>query len=155
MVYIISGIALLAVALLYQYGFDEWPCVVCIQIRMWIALLVIMSVLGLALRQRFLPNVLVQLSVVMVSVGLIERSYLLLGTEKGFVFADCGFDAGLPSWFALEQWMPWLFRVEAACGYTPELLFGITMAESLMLLSVCLGIVSVSILLATFVKTKI
>jgi disulfide bond formation protein DsbB len=44
-------------------------------------------------------------------------------------------DAGLPPWFALDQWFPALFEVQAACGYTPFILFQITMAEILMVLS--------------------
>lgn len=154
LIYIIGGLALLGVALTYQYVFEELPCVVCIQIRLWIALLVIVTIFGLILRKRPWPNRLVQLAIVLISVGLIDRSYLLLGTEKGFVFADCGFNAGLPSWFAIEQWLPWLFQVEASCGYTPELLFGVTMAESLMVFSVVLAIVSISFFTASLIKNK-
>ena len=68
------------------------------------------------------------------------------------VFSDCGFDAGLPPWLALEDWLPWLYRVEASCGYTPELLLGITMAEALMALSVGLVITTLSMSIATAVS---
>jgi len=150
--YSLGGIALLGVALFYQFVFEELPCVVCIQIRLWISLLVIVSLAGFFLRKNRWLNRAMQLAIVLISVGLIERSYLLLGTEKGFVFADCGFNTGLPSWFAVEQWLPWLYQVETSCGYTPELLLGITMAEALMVLSVGLAIFSVSVLGASFYK---
>ncbi len=154
LMYIVGGVALLIVALIYQYVFEELPCVVCIQIRLWITLLIILASIGLMVRKQGWPNVLAQLAVVFTAAGLIERSYLLLGTEKGFVFADCGFNAGLPGWFAVEQWLPWLFQVEASCGYTPELLFGITMAEALMVMSIGLAIVSISVVLATLTKKR-
>jgi len=150
--YTLGGIALLCDALVYQYVFEELPCVMCIQVRLWISLLVIVSLLGFFLRKNLWANRAMQLVIVLISMGLIERSYLLLGTEKGFVFADCGFNTGLPSWFAIEQWLPWLYEVQASCGYTPELLFGITMAEMLMVLSVGLAVLSVGVLGASFKK---
>jgi len=150
--YIFMGLGLLAVALFYQYQLEELPCVVCIQVRLWFSLLIIISSIGFILRKHALLNVLAQFGVVICSIGLLERSYLLLGTERGFIFSDCGFSAGLPEWFAIEQWIPWLYQVEASCGYTPEILFGVTMAEALMLLSVCLVGVSVTVVSVTLVK---
>ncbi len=150
--YIIGGIALLAVALFYQHVLEELPCVVCIQIRLWIALLVIVAMIGFAVRKSHWPNIIMQLSMGFVSVGFIERSYLLLGTEKGFIFGGCGFDMGLPVWFKIEEWLPWIFKVETSCGYTPELILGITMAESLMFLSISLMVVSIVVAIATLLN---
>lgn len=155
--YIVGGISLLVVALFYQYQLEEQPCVVCIQIRLWILALILLAVMGLLLRKYKVLNIGVQLAVVLATLGFVERSYLLLGTERGFIFADCGFDAGLPSWFAIEQWLPGIFQVEASCGYTPELMFGVTMAEALMLLSVGLVIISASAMFASligFIKNR-
>lgn len=147
--YIVGGLSLLVVALIYQYVFEELPCVVCIQIRLWFSLLVLLAIAGLMLRKWRGLNLFFQLSIVLSSVGLVERSYLLLGTEKGFVFGDCGFSTGLPEWFAIEQWLPGIYGVETSCGYTPEIIFGITMAEVLMLLSICMVIVSCAVLVAS------
>ena len=97
-------------------------------------------------------NSVIQFCVVMTAAGLMERSYQLLGTERGFVFGDCGFDLGLPGWFAIGEWLPWLYRVETSCGYTPELVLGITMAEALMLFSTCLLIISLGVWLVSFVR---
>ncbi|VAW59355.1 hypothetical protein MNBD_GAMMA08-1972 [hydrothermal vent metagenome] len=149
--YGIGGISLLGVALIYQHVFEELPCVVCIQIRLWISLLIVLSAGGLWLREKPSLNLLMQWAIVLTSAGFVERSYLLLGTERGFIFGACGFDVGLPSWFAVEQWLPWLYQVETSCGYTPELLFGITMAEALIALSVSLLLVSSAIALASTV----
>ena len=87
-----------------------------------------------------------------IAASLLERSYQLLGTERGFVFRDCGFDLGLPAWLALDSWFPALFRVEATCGYTPELVFGITMAEALIVFSVAFLLLSLTLTIMSFVK---
>ncbi len=139
-------------ALYYQHVLDEQPCVMCIQVRLWISLLIITLILGLLARNNRVLRNISNLSVVLIAVGLVERSYMLLGTERGFVFADCGFSLGLPAWFAIEDWLPWLYRIETSCGYTPELVFGITMAEALMVTSVLLLVLGLSVFLAGLLK---
>jgi disulfide bond formation protein DsbB len=140
---------LLVTALYFQYVREELPCVVCIQIRLLISLLVLLALTGWLARANQWVNA-VNLAVFLTAVGLVERSYLLLGTERGFIFADCGFDLGLPTWFAIEETLPWLYRVETSCGYTPELLFGITMAESLMALSILFLVISFAVVFIGF-----
>lgn len=88
----------------------------------------------------------------LVAAGFTYTSYQLLGTERGFIAGACNFDLGLPDWFAVEQWIPWLFRVETSCGYTPEVAFGITMAEALMVVSVAMFIVSIVVALASLLR---
>ena len=72
---------------------------------------------------------------VVVMAGLLERSWMLLGTERGFIEGSCDFDLGLPAWLALDQWFPEVFKVWEACGYTTELLFEVSMAEGLVAMS--------------------
>ena len=150
--FMVGGIFLLAAALYYQYFRDELPCTLCIQVRLWVSLFVIVSFIGLLSRNSKVMNTLAQVSIVLIAVGLVERSYQLLGVERGFVFSKCGVDLGLPAWLAIEAWLPWLYRVETSCGYTPEIIFGITMDETLMGLSVLLLIISFCVLLAYFVN---
>lgn len=150
----VIGASLLITALIFQYVFDEMPCVVCIQVRLWISLLVLIALFGLFNRHSRWPNVFANLAVVGTAVALTERSYLLLGTERGFIFGDCGFNLGLPSWFAIDDWLPWVYRIETSCGYTPELIFGITMAEALMVFSVCLLLISLSVTLSSLRKRQ-
>jgi disulfide bond formation protein DsbB len=143
----------MAVALYYQHILGTRPCLLCIQVRLWISLLVIVSAFGFLVRNNRLMNSMAHLSVVLTAIALVERSYQLLGTERGFVFGDCGFELGLPAWFAIDQWLPSLYYVETACGYTPEVIFGITMAEVLMVFSVGLLLVSVGVFLASFLRS--
>jgi protein dithiol:quinone oxidoreductase len=154
LLYIIGSLALLCIALYFQYVNHEQPCVMCIQVRLWISLLVLIAGFGFLTRNNRALNLLSNLSVVLVAAALTERSYMLLGTERGFVFSDCGFDPGLPAWLPLDTWLPWLYRVETTCGYTPELIFGITMAETLMVMSIILLLLSLGVFLANMVNFK-
>ena len=151
---IIAGLALLVVALSYQYILDELPCVLCVQIRLWISLLIVISIIAVLIHRYRTLNSIAHLSVVVTAIALTERSYQLLGTERGFIFGDCGFTSGLPSWFPIEEWLPWLYRIETSCGYTPEIIFGITMAEMLMVLSVFLLVFSFFVTLASFKESN-
>ena len=143
---ILLGVSLESLALVYQYVLEYWPCVLCIHVRIWVLGLIVVALVGLALRRQRIGRGIGHLLVLVISVGLLERSWKLLAIERGFaVDGDCNFDAGLPGWFALDQWFPAMFKVWEACGYTPGLLFGVTMAEALLLLS--LALVAMSLLL--------
>ena len=148
------GLGLIMAALYYQFELDQQPCVMCIQVRLLFSLLIIAAFNGLLLRKNRLLNLLVHISVVAIAIGLVERSYQLLGTERGFVFSDCGFDPGLPSWLPLDTWLPWLYRVETSCGYTPEIIFGITMAEMLIVISALILCFSIAVTLAALFKPE-
>ena len=150
LMYIVGGIIMLAVALYHQYVLNEQPCVLCIQVRLWVSLFVIVSFIGLLFRNIRVVNSIAHLSVIVIAIGLMERSYQLLGTERGFILGACNFDLGLPAWFAVEEWLPWMFRVETTCGYSPVVAFGITMAEALIVLSAGMLLVSLSVALASF-----
>ena len=155
LVYIAGSLLLMAAAMYFQYIREEPPCLMCIQVRILLSLLIIIAVIGLLSTRKYpLMNVLANISTVLVAVSMSERAYQLLGTERGFVFSDCGFDLGLPAWLALDEWLPWLFRVETTCGYTPEIVFGITIAESLMVLSILLLVFSACMTLLSLLALK-
>ncbi len=147
---IAAGFSLLLSALYFQWVAEELPCLMCIQVRLLISLLIIVSSVAMLVRGNRVLNSVAHLSAVFIAVALTERSYQLLGTERGFVFGDCGFSLGLPAWFAIEDWIPWLYRVETSCGYTPEIIFGITIAEVLMLMSAVFLLLSFCVFIASF-----
>ena len=129
------GLSLEAAALYYQYVLDEWPCVLCIHIRVWISGFIVLAVLALLVgSNRWLTRGLHLVNTVIMA-GFVERSWQTLAVERGWVFGDCDMESGLPSWFALDKWFPAIFEVQTACGYTPLILFNITMAEVLMVVS--------------------
>jgi len=140
---LVFGLGLEMSALFYQYVLDYLPCVLCIHVRIWLLGVIAVSLLALLLAKYklFLSAAHVLMTIMMA--GFFERSYQTLGTERGFVFGDCNMESGLPAWFALDSWLPSVFKVWEACGYTPELLFGITMAEALIVLSSLLLMISI------------
>lgn len=147
---LVLGVAMQAVALYYQYGLEVYPCVLCIHVRIWFMGLVAVALFGLLVRRYRAGLVSGHVLLMIVAAGLLERSWKLLGIERGTMDGfDCTFDAGLPAWFALDKWFPAMFGVEESCGYTPELLFGITMAESLVVMSAVLFLTGGLLLLVT------
>jgi disulfide bond formation protein DsbB len=145
---VLIGLSFEGVALFYQHVLDEMPCVLCIHVRLLVLALLLLALVAMFLRHFKWPNVLAHLLSVLVAVGLLERSWQLLGTERGFTFGDCGLDPGFPAWLPLDAWFPAVFQVQTSCGYTPELLFGITMAEALIVFSAAFVLVSLAMTVA-------
>lgn len=139
---LLLSLALLGTALYYQYNLDYPPCVLCIQVRIGVLAIGTFSLLAMLLPVRRWLTLVLHLIMTGMLAFLAERSWVLLGTERGWIEGTCTMDAGLPDWFALDRWFPSLFEVMVPCGYTPELLFGITMAEALLGLFVAGTLVS-------------
>ena len=126
------GIALLGVALYYQYALGDEPCQVCIHARLWVVALTLIALIMLVIPQISLLRVLGHLAVLIGGAGLYERARYLYRLENGIGDGSCQFQLGMPDWFAVDRWMPWLFEVRNLCSFTPEMLFGLSMAETLM-----------------------
>lgn len=150
--FILLGLAMESIALFYQYGLEYSPCVLCIHVRIWVAGMILTALAGLLLRNSWLPRTLSLLVMTAIMVGMLERSWLLFGTERGTITGSCDMESGLPAWFALDAWFPAIFKVRDACGYSPELLFGITMAEALLVMSAALLLLSLSMTIASILK---
>lgn len=144
-------------ALYYQYYLDWDPCVLCIQIRVIMAGIMLVSGLMLFLTRFPLMRLIGFTSQAALAVYLFIKCRALYRIETGLDQAECMFNAGLPDWLNLEVWWPSVFEVRSACGDSPELLMGITMVEALyyasavaMVLAVLLTCVS----LYAFVRTQ-
>ena len=121
-----------AAALYYQYVLNYYPCMVCIHIRLVIAGF---ALLWLAAGINPGSGWLRWTGIVgsfLISIVFIERSWQLLAIEYGWVFSSCEMTLGLPSWAAVDRWMPWQFEVQEPCGVTPFVIGRISMAEVLM-----------------------
>ena len=147
---ILIGSALEAAALYYQYGLDEWPCVLCIHVRIWIMAFVLLGILAIICARSKLAMRIAHGLNVLIMLGLVERSWNVLAVERGWIFGNCEIDLGMPTWFALDKWIPSLFEVQTACGYTPLILFNITMAEALLVFSTLLLIISAAVCFASW-----
>ena len=126
------GIALLSVALYYQYALGDEPCQVCIHARLWVVALTLIALIMQITPQITLVLVLGNLGVLIAGAGLFERARYLYRLENGIGDGSCQFQLGMPNWFAVDRWMPWLFEVRNLCSFTPEMLLGLSMAETLM-----------------------
>ncbi len=150
---LLGGLALEAAALYYQYVLDEWPCVICIHIRIWIAGFMLVALLALFVRKQTALLRLMHLLTVIMTAGFVERSYQVLAVERGWVFGDCNLELGMPAWFALDRWMPWLFEVKTSCGYTPLIVGNISMAEVLLVTSSIVCLAAVAMLIGSFLQS--
>lgn len=146
---LVLGLSLEATALFFQYALGYGPCVLCIQVRIGVLALMLVATLALAVYRSWAGRLAAHLLTAGVLAGLVQRAWLLLGIERGFVEGECSFELGLPTWLALDQWFPAMFQVHEACGYTPVLPFGFTMAEVLLPFCGGLLLLSLALLLAT------
>jgi disulfide bond formation protein DsbB len=148
------GLSMEAAALYLQYVHQYGPCVLCIHVRILVSALMLTALLALPLHGFRSGRAFAQFVTVMLLAGLVERAWRLLGIEQGFIEGECSFDLGLPLWLPLDQWFPAVFQVQDACGYTPTLVFGISLAELLLPLSVLLLVVAVAVLLVTLFGSR-
>jgi disulfide bond formation protein DsbB len=126
------GFMLLAVALYYQYALGDEPCQVCIHARLWVVAFTLIALIVLVMPQTSLVRVAGNVGVIIAGAGLFERARYLYRLENGIGDGSCEFQLGMPDWFAVDRWMPWLFEVRNLCSFTPEMLLGLSMAETLM-----------------------
>ncbi len=132
-------IALEAGALYYQIALMYYPCEQCIYTRVWIAGIALAALAGLALRRNAWAVRAILVLQILLTLGLGRVVWRLLAIEYGFAeFGDCNLYAQFPSWAPLDAWFPTMFRVQDVCGDTPEVLFGLSMADGLAATTVCL-----------------
>lgn len=120
------------VALFYQHVLGYYPCLVCVHVRLWVAAMLLIGIVGLLTRNSRPAQIGVWLLLLAATAGFAERCWHTFAVERGWIVGSCEFELGMPAWFAVDQWMPWAFQPGGACGYTPEMLFGVTMAETLL-----------------------
>lgn len=129
------GVSFEAVALYYQYGLGYLPCMLCIHVRILVLAFTLVAVMAVFMCRFWPLRNLMHALVTGIMALLLERSWHLFGVERGTIEGSCSMESGLPNWFALDAWFPAMFKIWEPCGYTPELVFGITMAEALLVLS--------------------
>jgi len=154
--FLVSTASLLG-ALYYQYYLDWEPCVLCIQIRVIMAGIMLVSGLMLFLARFPLLRLIGFTGQALLAIYLFIKSRALYRIETGLDQAECMFSAGLPEWLNLEAWWPSVFEVRSACGDSPELLMGITMVEALYYTSavaMVLAVLLTCLSLYAFIRTN-
>lgn len=138
-------LSLEAGALYFQHIERYYPCELCIYVRVWVAALFVLSLVALWLKRWRAGRVLCALAGLSLSVGLALETWNLLKVEYGIGDGGaCGFKANFPNWAPLDTWFPWMFEVQDMCQATPPVLFGITMAQGLVIVSA--GLIAVFVL---------
>lgn len=125
------GLTMEGIALYYQYGLNYGPCILCVHVRAWILGMVLVATAAVFFRKRRIVAMAAHVLLLALAVGLLSTSWETLGIERGWVFGSCELKAEFPTWLPLHGWFPAAFEAWELCGYTPELLFGVTMAEGL------------------------
>ena len=149
---VLIGIVLEGIALYFQYALDEWPCVLCIQVRILVTAFILLGLLALFFTgSSAAMRIFHGISLCIMAI-LLERSWRVLAVERGWIFGDCEMDLGMPAWFALDKWFPRLFEVQTSCGYSPLIILNITMAEVLLVFSVFLLIITAALFAASWFK---
>ena len=138
-----TSVALEIAALYFQYVLDYGPCILCVQIRA-----VLFAVILLAAVALLLPAARKLTSVLLIPCTLTFAwfCYQVLGIERGWFEGSCTFEPAFPNWIPLHEWLPAVFEPWELCGYTPEILFGITMAETLVGLAGLFLLANISLL---------
>ena len=149
---LVLAAAMIGVALYYQHVMAEWPCVLCIHVRILFLFLMLISAVALAVNRLASMHPFMHALVIVDAGFLINRSWELLATERGWTEGVCSIELGMPAWFAIDKWLPDIFSAWTTCGYTPVLAFGVTMAEALLIFSVLLLLASVSLFIAVLRK---
>jgi disulfide bond formation protein DsbB len=151
----VSGIGLEVSALVFQYGLDLEPCVMCIYIRLAVLGLVLAGLVGAIAPGK--PAVAL-LGFVVWAVAAVQG--LVLSRELVAIQAagpyslevTCSFLPNFPEWLPLHEWMPKLFMPTGSCTDETWTLFGLSMAQWLVGIFaayiIILGLVSVSRLIA-------
>ena len=136
-----------AVALFYQYQLDYLPCVLCVHVRMLLAVLLLIGIVALVARPKPVFSLVLFALATLIWLWMLERSWQLLGVEMGFIMGDCEMSSGLPAWLALEKWFPFIFEIHEPCGYTPYVFMKLTMAQVLLAMSAVFSLVFIASLL--------
>lgn len=126
------GMAMWAVALFYQYVMGDAPCVLCVHVRAWLTGVILCALLGCAARGKPLSMGGAAVLTFIPAIIFLDKTYSVYAVEAGIKASGCQFDAGFPSWLALDDWAPALFAPQGLCGTTPDLLFGFTMGQGLL-----------------------
>lgn len=133
------------IALYFQHVMNEWPCVLCIHVRILLMFLMLLAVVSLLVFRFAKIHALMHFLVGCLSVAMLNRAWVLLATERGWIEGECSVNLGMPAWFAIDKWLPEIFAAWTSCGYTPVIGFGITMAEMLLVLSLLLLLLSAAL----------
>ncbi len=126
----LSALALEGTALFFQHVMKLDPCVMCIYQRLAMFGLIGAGLIGLMNpKSRILRALGVVVWGVSASWGLKIAIELVQIEHNPSPFATCSFLPEFPSWMPLHEWLPSVFMPTGMCGEIQWSLFGVSMAE--------------------------
>jgi len=120
-------------ALYFQYALDLDPCALCVQIRAWIMGALIISICTSFVCKRFIWRFIGLTLTTAFLIGGLYTSWYSWRVEKGEIISSCSAGAGFPNFMPLDEWIPLLFAAPGICGQSPEVWFGLSMNEGLLI----------------------
>ncbi|MCE9678594.1 disulfide bond formation protein DsbB [Shewanella sp. AS1] len=130
----LSGLALEITALFFQHVMKLDPCVMCIYIRLAVIGIMLAGLLGIFGYQFKGLRALATLVWGVSAVWGVKLAYELVDIQTNAnPFATCSFLPDFPGWMPLHEWLPWLFLPTGMCTDTPWEIFGVTMAQWMIL----------------------
>lgn len=145
-----------ATALFYQYVLEEMPCKLCVHVRAYLVLLLISGVFGIFWNKKerkcHLLGQAVAYLVGMIGVAGAWHSASQAVKIETSLFATCSFDAGFPSWLALDKWMPWMFEPKALCGKGPDFFGIMSLNEALVWATTAMFVIATIVFAANVAK---
>lgn len=121
-----------AIALFWQYALEYYPCALCVQIRAWVYGAMFSAIFGAFVSDKFWLRWSALTLTLFFMGGALYTSWYSYGVEMGTVISSCSMGAGFPEFMMLDEWIPVLFRADGFCGQSPEMWFGLSMNQTLL-----------------------
>jgi protein dithiol:quinone oxidoreductase len=126
-----SAFILFGVALYFQHIMNLQPCVMCIEERLLILSLGLVSLIPL-INPRFISlRVIGYVGIIGIAyIGYdLAAEHVVIQKGEGFFMASCSIFPRLPEWLPLYEWSPKLFMPTGNCGDISWTFAGLTMVE--------------------------
>ncbi len=139
-------------ALFVQYVLKFEPCLICVQQRALIMVLMLLSFVGMFLRKTKLS-----LLFIIGAMGIVGKIFdlalnkTLLQRNPGAI-SYCSIEKPFPEWFPLDKWIPELFLNKGSCSDLDINILGMSLSENLMIISSVMFIFLFVILVAKLIK---
>lgn len=131
----LSAIGLMIAALVFQYGYDLGPCVMCIYIRVAVCAIAIGALLAALAPGNAMMRLLGWIGWIVGAGWGAKIAWQLVEKQStppegfGLFGASCDFIPDFPAWLPLHQWMPALFEPTGDCTDKAWEWLGVTMAQ--------------------------
>ena len=143
---LLASVLMLAAALILQHAFGWEPCTLCVQIRLWLSLVAVLTfALLVAIRLHVRPLQLLLWPLVLASSGLAvyDNAHLVLIETGVLESSSCSPFPFYSFYLPLHEWLPSVFMSAGVCGQSDYSILGLsfthwTLLSVALLLALCL-----------------